>query len=222
MPSDTLIFATHHLLVFVAGAVCLIGTWIGMRHFARARATHGATRIGWLFMASFGTGAALWAATFISILALDPSLNSGFEPVTIALTLPIAILYCLIGFEIGSRHRPALAPELGGLIMGAGILAVHYFGLKAWHIAGTTQWSTPGVLMTMLLGVSLSALSVSRANRPVTRWCRHGAAIVLAVMICAVHYTLWISGSLVADPALALSPDLVPRHPDGKMRSLRR
>ena len=61
----------------VAGAVCLFGTWVGMRHFARARATEGPTRRGWLFMASVGTGVALWASTFISILALDPLLAAG-------------------------------------------------------------------------------------------------------------------------------------------------
>src|SRR5580698_4814794 len=129
-------FAYHQMLVLFAGAVCLFGTWVGMRHFARTRATAGSTRIGWLFMASVGTGTALWASTFISILALDPSLNSGFELVPTALTLIIAIVCCLAGFEIGSKHKPALAPELGGLVVGIGVLAMHYIGLKAWHIAG--------------------------------------------------------------------------------------
>jgi NO-binding membrane sensor protein with MHYT domain len=102
-------FAHHQLLVLVAGAVCLFGTWVGMRHFARARATSGSTRHGWLFMASVGTGAALWASTFISILALDPSLNSGFEPVATGIVLVVAVIACLVGFEVGSRHF-TLAP----------------------------------------------------------------------------------------------------------------
>jgi diguanylate cyclase (GGDEF)-like protein len=203
-------FASHQILVLIAGAVCLFGTWVGMRHFARARATEGSTRYGWLFMASVGTGAALWASTFISILALDPSLNSGFDLVPTAGTLVIAIISCLLGFEIGSRHRPALAPELGGLVMGLGILAMHYIGLKAWHISGTTQWNGYGVIMTFLLGLGLSALSVNRANRPVTRWCRHGAAIVLAFMICVMHYTLTASATAVPDASMVLNPELIP------------
>src|SRR6201994_4867677 len=103
-------FAYHQMLVLIAGGVCLFGTWVGMRHFARARATEGSTRRGWLFMASVGTGAALWASTFISILALDPALGSGFEPEATGAVLIIAILSCLVGFEIGSRHF-TLAPE---------------------------------------------------------------------------------------------------------------
>ena len=71
--------------------------------------------------------------------------------------LVIAIVACLIGFEIGSRHF-TLAPELGGFVMGIGILAMHFIGLKAWHIAGTTQWNVYGVVVTFVLGLGLSAL----------------------------------------------------------------
>ena len=58
--------------------------------------------------------------------------------------------------------------------------------------------------MTFLLGLSLSALAVNRANRPVTRWCRHGAAIVLAFMICVMHYALTASTSACTDPSIVL------------------
>ena len=208
MPHDSA-SAYHVMLVSFAGAVCLFGTWVGMRHFARARATTGATRFGWLFMASVGTGAALWASTFISILALDPSLNSGFEPIATGLVLVVALAACLAGFEIGSRHF-TLAPELGGFVMGVGILAMHFIGLKAWHIAGSTQWNAYGVAITLVLGLGLSALSVSRANRPVTRWCRHGAAIVLAFMICTMHYALTVSTTIIADPEVILPSYLIP------------
>src|ERR1700742_4414695 len=96
----TYVFFYHQLLVLIAGAVCLFGTWVGMRHFARARATQGPTRRGWLFMASVGTGAALWDSTFISILALDPAADGDFEPVATGGVLLLAILSCFVGFEI--------------------------------------------------------------------------------------------------------------------------
>ena len=202
-------FAYHQILVLVAGAVCLFGSWVGMRHFARARATEGPTRYGWLFMASVCTGAALWASTFISILALDPSLNSRFEPVATGLVLVIAIVSCLLGFVIGSRHF-TLAPELGGLVMGAGILGMHAIGLTAWHIAGDIRWNPYGIGIALVLGLGLSALAVNRANRPVTRWCRHGAAIVLTFMICAIHYTLAASATAVPDASVVLLSFLIP------------
>ena len=210
MQEPASIFAYHQLLVIVTSAVCLFGTWVGMRHFARARATQGPTRYGWLFMASVGTGAALWASTFISILALEPTLASAFELIPTVSALLIATTCCLAGFEIGSQHTPNLAPELGGLVMGVGVLAMHYVGLNGWHVAGTISWNSYGVATTLLLGLSLSALAVNRANRPVTRWCRHGAAIVMTFMICVMHYTLMASLNVIPDPSIALSPNLMP------------
>src|ERR1700733_2875925 len=207
--STSQIFAYQQILVALAGTVCLFGTWIGMRHFARARATEGATRRGWLFMASAGTGVALWASTFISILALDPLLTTGFEPVATGAVLLIAVVACFVGFEIGSRHFP-LAPEAGGLAMGVGILAMHLMGFKAWHIKGSFEWNAYGLAMTVVLGLALSALAVNRANRPVTRWCRHGAAIVLAFMICVMHYSLTASVAAVPDASVILPAYLVP------------
>jgi diguanylate cyclase (GGDEF)-like protein len=202
-------FIYHQMLVLLAGSVCLFGTWVGMRHFARARATEGMTRTGWLFMASVGTGAALWAATFISILALDPQLASGFDPVATGIVLVIAIVSCLAGFEIGSRHF-TLAPEAGGLVMGFGILAMHFVAVQGWHVAGSVNWNAYGLVLTFLFGLGLSALAVNRANRPVTRWCRHGAAIVLAFMVCTLHYTLIASASIAPDTAAMLSSWLIP------------
>jgi diguanylate cyclase (GGDEF)-like protein len=202
-------FAYQQILVLMAGVVCLFGSWVGMRHFARARATEGTTRHGWLFMASVGTGAALWASTFISILALDPLLTSGFEPLATGAVLIVAVLACLIGFEIGSRHF-TLAPEVGGLVMGVGIFAMHFMALKGWHIQGDLEWNAYGMAMTLVLGLGLGALAVNRANRPVTRWCRHGAAIVLAFMICAMHYSLMAATSAVPDASIALPANLLP------------
>ena len=205
----TYAFACQQILVGIAGAVCLFGTGVGMRHFARARTTDGSARRGWLFMASVGTGAALSASTFISILALDPWLASGFEAVATGAVLVIAILACFIGFEVGSRHF-RLAPEAGGLVMGAGILAMHFVALQAWHIQGSFAWNGYGVALTSVLALGLGALAVNRANRPVTRWCRHGAAIVLAFMICAMHYSLTATTSAVPDASVVLPPSLVP------------
>ena len=90
--------------------------------------------------------------------------------------------------------------------MGIGILAMHFIAFTGWHIAGHVEWNVYGVVLTLLLGLWLSALAVNRANRPVTRWCRHGAAIVLAFMICVMHYALTASTSAVADTSSCCRP----------------
>ncbi|OQW57536.1 MAG: diguanylate cyclase [Proteobacteria bacterium SG_bin9] len=197
----------HWIGIVVATLVCLFGTWVGMRHFARARATQGPTRFGWLFMASVGTGAALWASTFISILSLEPTMDSAFDVLPVAASLIIAIVSCLLGFEIGSRPRPALAPELGGLTMGVGILAMHALGLSAWQLPATVTLNWYGLALTLVLGLGLGALAVNRANRPVTRFCRHGAAVVMTFMIFVMHFTIMMSLTVMPDQAITITGD---------------
>jgi diguanylate cyclase (GGDEF)-like protein len=210
LQDQTMFTGYHQIVVALSAAVCLFGTWVGMRHFARARATEGATRFGWLFMASVGTGAALWASVFISILALDPHLDSAFELLPTGAALVVAVLACLSGFEIGRRPRPALAPELGGTVVGVGVISMHYMAVHAWHLAGPIGWNWFGLLATLVVGISLSALAVNRANRPVTRYCRHGAAIVLTFMICVVHIGITYSIDVIPQAVTTLSPEWIP------------
>jgi diguanylate cyclase (GGDEF)-like protein len=94
--------------------------------------------------------------------------------------------------------------------MGVGILAMHFIAFQGWHIAGHVEWNAYGIVITLLLGLSLSALAVNRANRPVTRWCRHGAAVTLALLVCALHVALAASATLVPDTAGALPGDQIP------------
>ena len=94
--------------------------------------------------------------------------------------------------------------------MGVGILAMHFVAVQGWHVAGSVNWNAYGLVLTFLFGLGLSALAVNRANRPVTRWCRHGAAIVLAFMVCTLHYTLIASASVTPDTAMTLQPWLIP------------
>jgi diguanylate cyclase (GGDEF)-like protein len=153
----------------------------------------------------------LWASTFISILALDPSMVSAFEPLAAGSVLAIAIIACLIAFEIGSRHFP-LAPEIGGVVMGVGVLAMHAIALAGWNIEGSFDLNLSGAALTIALGLGLSVVAVNRANRPVTRWCRHGAAISFAVMICAMHYSLVAAATVVPDLSVTLPAGLLPAH----------
>ena len=203
-------FGFDYLLVLVSATMCLFGTWIGMRHFARARATEGSTRYGWLFMAAVGTGGSLWASIFLAILALQPKIMVAFDAMQVAHALVILIAACLAGFTIGSRKDLKLAPEIGGAVMGAGLLGALHVGLNAWHVAGHVTWSRIGVAAIIVLGIGLSALAINRANRPVTRWCRHGAAIVMTFMICTLHFTAFAAVAIVPDPSIALSPEFMP------------
>jgi hypothetical protein len=59
-----------------------------------------------------------------------------------------------------SRHFTP-APEVGGLVTGVGIFAMHFIALKAWHIQGSFESNAYGMATTFVLGLGLSALAVN-------------------------------------------------------------
>ena len=81
-------------------------------------------------------------------------------PRLLGLYLLLILIAAIEAFD-GLSHVPALFGDM------------HFTAFRGWHITAHFEWNFFGVAVTFLLGLSLSALAVNRANRPVTRWCRH-------------------------------------------------
>ena len=47
--------------------------------------------------------------------------------------------------------------------MGAGIVAMHFIALQAWHIEGRLEWNAYGMIVTLVLGLGLERRSPSTA-----------------------------------------------------------
>jgi NO-binding membrane sensor protein with MHYT domain len=114
-------------------------------------------------------------------------------------------LCCLLGFVIGGLPRPRFAPELGGLVIGSGVVMTCFIALGSWHFPGVTYFNPAGLAITVMLGFGMASLALNRAYRPATRWSRQGAAIIFAIMICAIHGTLSASLTLAIDPSDTLA-----------------
>jgi diguanylate cyclase (GGDEF)-like protein len=196
------IVAEHDLrLVLLAAVVCVAGCWIAIRLYLRARASEGITRIGWLVMTSVATGTAIWTTHFVAMLAFQPNLSSAFEPILTVVSLFIAIGTCFVGFAVASSRSLPLAPELGGAFVGFGIGAMHYTGMSAFRVSGRMEWNENYVAVSVIAGMVFAALAMSRAARPMTRYCRYWAALILTIGICALHFTGMAAVTIIPDAA---------------------
>lgn len=193
-------------LVLLAALVCVTGCWIAIRLFLRARASEGVTRIGWLVMTAVATGTAIWTTHFVAMLAFQPTLSSAFDPVLTVVSLFIAIGACFGGFALACLRSMPLAPELGGGFVGLGIGAMHYAGMNAFRVSGRMEWDATFVVASVLLGIAISSLAISRAARPFSRYCKYGAAGILTLAICALHFTGMAAVTILPDPDFFIPP----------------
>jgi diguanylate cyclase len=184
--------------VLLAALICLAGCMIAIRLFSRVRRSEGGRRYAWLFLASFLAGATIWTTHFTAMMGFDPGVPHGYEPQSTFLSLLIGVAATFGGFFITALGRETYLAEAGGAILGLGVGAMHYSGVKAYQLQGSIAWDDN------LFG----ALAMNRAVRPVTRFCRYGSVAALILAICGTHFTAM--GAMVVVPdAGAFRPEML-------------
>lgn len=125
-------------LVALAALICVPAASTGAR-LLRASQGNGPSQGRIRFAAAstaFGTGS--WTTHFISLLAFRPSIPVSFEPRLCILSLSVSVAATATAFAIRSRAigNPGLVVPCG-MILGAGIGAMHLTGMRSLIVPGT-------------------------------------------------------------------------------------
>ncbi len=180
----------HNLwLVLVAAIVCVSGSWAVVRLFHRAHETRGVQRLGWLFLAAVGAGAAIWCTHFIAVLGYDPGVPVDVDPILTVASLLMAVVGSALGFLVAIALLNRYAAAIGGAIVGLAIAAMHYTGMLAYRVAGIVSWSSSYLLASIVLAVLFSALAFHIAVRRGSPRDLHLATGALVVSIISLHFT---------------------------------
>src|SRR5437016_4780633 len=115
-------------LVFLAALICIVACSISMKLFVRANDAEKDWARSWLFGAATIFGAGVWATHFIAELAFEPGFPIGYDAGLTAISFLAAIGAAWLAMFVAHRFA---APVLGGAMIGAGIAAMHYFGMAA-------------------------------------------------------------------------------------------
>jgi diguanylate cyclase (GGDEF)-like protein len=186
----TTIFLRHDLLlVALAAIVCGLSTFAGVSLLHHARRTDGPMQLAWLGIAAVSVGFGIWATHFISALAFMADMPTGYDiPLTL---LSLAIAMCIVGGALWYAtlaRRPSDA-ALAGAIVGVGIAAMHYVGLRALIIGGEIVWDPYLIAGSLLLGIGFGAAALYVATRSSRLKHRLAGGALLTVAIVAMHFT---------------------------------
>lgn len=176
------------ILVLLAAGICVLGAWISFRLFQRARDTEGWTRGGWLFLNGMAAGSSIWCTHFVAMLAYETQAAVYFDPTLTILSLFVAIIGTGLGFGLSTTGWFRLAPEAGGLVIGASIVSMHYLGMSAYHVDGLIAWNPNFIAASVIASLFFGGLALNRSMRPVTVWCRYGAKASLVIGIVLLHF----------------------------------
>jgi diguanylate cyclase (GGDEF)-like protein len=174
-------------LVLLAVAFCGLGSWSAVRLYLRARRSASLSQMGWLFLAAIATGSAVWCTHFIAMLAYRPGVPFTYDPVLTLASLLIAIGGGGAGLVVATRRFP-LAGEIGGLIVGLSIIAMHFTGMRAYHLAGTVDWDPVYVAVAVAGALVFGALALRRTDSDDARRSQFHAAAWLMAAIVTLHF----------------------------------
>ncbi len=185
--------------------LAFLGSFFGLLATARARdARTRGRRNRWLVIGAFAIGGgAIWLMHFAAMLGFDvPASPVRFDvPMTVA-SLLFAVVTVGVGLLIVGHGRRSL-PKIvaAGVLTGGGVLAMHYTGMLAMHVAGEMRYNLALVLASGIIAVVASTVALWFAVS-VHGWGRiSGAAAIMAVAVCGMHYTGMAAMSVHLDPA---------------------
>ena len=187
-----------------AGLLGFIGSFFGLLCTARARAARTpGRRTRWLIIAAFAIGgAAVWLMHFAAVLGFDvPASPVRYDLAVAAGSLVIAVVTVGIGLMIAGHGRRSVPRTLlAGLVTGGGVVAMHYTGMAGLNIAGTMHYNPALVAASVLIAVVAATLALW-FTVSVDGWARiSGAAAIMAVAVCGMHYTAMAAMSVRLTP----------------------
>ena len=173
--------------------LAFLGSFLGLLCTGRARAarTRG-RRNRWLIIAAFSIGGgAIWLMHFTAMLGFDvPASPVRYDVALTVLSLGLAVVTVGIGLMVvGHGRRSFFKTVVAGMLTGAGVLAMHYTGMRAMNLSGELHFRPTLVVASGIIAVGAATVALwftqsVKGWAPIT-----AAAAVMAIAVCGMHYT---------------------------------
>ncbi len=187
-------------LVALSVLVAIFSSWMALQVVGLAQASTSrwrGLRIVMLGSGSLALGCGVWAMHFIGMLAFNLCTVVDYDPgITLLSVLPSLGASCVALAIISRRQLRAASLLTGGLLVGAGIGAMHYTGMAAMQMNLELRYDPAMFALSIVVAVVLATLAI---------WIRFGlrnlrgrlhrhllGLISGSVMGCAIagmHYT---------------------------------
>jgi len=184
----------NQILVVISFVVAILAAYTALNMAARVAGSQGVAARVWLAGGGVSMGIGVWAMHFIGMLAMDLSMSMSYNAALTLLSMVIAISSSMFALWLVSGEQLRLRRLLpGAVVMGTGIVAMHYTGMAALEVTPGIVWDKTWVAISVViaLAASLAALWLTfRLRQEAARMAlmRLGAAITMGIAIAGMHY----------------------------------
>lgn len=177
-------------LVALSLLVAIQGAYVGLSLAVQVRGAYGLRQRLLLAAAAVSLAVAIWAMHFVGMLAVRATFLVEF----LAFPTLLSFLVCVIvvGTAVfAASATPLTLTRLGtsAVVMGCGIVTMHYIGMAAWQGCATLVYAPPYVATATGIAIAASGLALWLASGRGGRLPLLLSASVLGMAISGMHYT---------------------------------
>ncbi len=152
------------------------------------------SRIVWLLCGAILIGTGIWSMHLVGMLAVSLSEPITYHMKWIVISYIVVIVASAFALRAVSMERITLRRYLtGGLLLGAGIIVMHYTGMAAMHVH--IRYDTGLFALSVLIAMTASfvALALTLYFRNANSWIsviyKLGSGVLMGAAIAGMHYT---------------------------------
>jgi len=191
-----LVTSYDSFIVIVSILVAMLASFTALDMAGRVVHSTGKVALVWLFGGGFSMGIGIWAMHFIGMLSMNMDMVMSYNASLTALSAAIAVCASIFALWLVC-HSDLPWPRLAGgaLILGSGVVAMHYTGMAALMFSPgiVWQWGWVGLSVVIALAASGAALwlafNLREGQTSRVTLLRIGAAVVMGFAIAGMHYT---------------------------------
>ncbi|WP_458120550.1 MHYT domain-containing protein [Paenibacillus sp. Z6-24] len=180
-------------IVTLSVLIAILASYIALNIVGKVADSEGRHKIIWMGLGAFVMGSGIWSMHFIGMLALEADMSMSYDLKIVVLSAVFSILASLIAFYVTVDTFTRLWKIiLGGALMGAGIIAMHYTGMSALHTVIIITYDPIYWLLSLAIALlaSYAALLFFRRfrnhhNFSIWKLC---SATVMGLAISGMHY----------------------------------
>lgn len=183
------------VLICVSLIVAFIASFTALDTAGRVAVSRGWSARFWLLVGGIAMGIGVWSMHFIGMLAMMLPMIMRYDTRLTILSLLVAILASVLAFgqTVGGLHLTRQRLLRGTLILGAGVVVMHYLGMYALLIEPQPEWNALLVALSVLIAFAASGLALwlafhLRQGDHHLMLMRGLASLVMGIAIAGMHY----------------------------------
>jgi len=203
-------------LVVLSVLVAIQASYVGLSLAKRLNSSDGVLRRGLLAGSALSLATGIWGMHFVGMLAIKLPFVIDFGVLPTLLSLLACVLVVALALLATCLwYLTWLTLAGASLVMGLGIVTMHYIGMMALHSAAHLDHEPLSIILSILISVLASALALWLAFGQSRRPPLIVSASVLGLAISGMHYVAMAGTTLHPLPgnemamATAVSPDFL-------------